>query len=90
MLASNPAIFFSGRGNNCIRDTRTLDRHAGGFDIDMVIAQSKVTSQGKITVPAEVRRRLGLGLTLDMVRQLVVNLNKDDVKIEESVSVTAR
>ena len=27
----------------------------------MVLAQSKVTAQGQISVPAEVRRRLGLG-----------------------------
>lgn len=27
----------------------------------MVLAQSKVTSQGQISVPAEVRRRLGVG-----------------------------
>jgi antitoxin PrlF len=27
----------------------------------MAIAQSKVTSQGQISVPAEVRRRLGIG-----------------------------
>ncbi len=27
----------------------------------MVIAQSKVTAQGQISVPAEVRRKLGLG-----------------------------
>jgi AbrB family looped-hinge helix DNA binding protein len=27
----------------------------------MVIARSKITAQGQITVPAEVRRRLGLG-----------------------------
>jgi AbrB family looped-hinge helix DNA binding protein len=27
----------------------------------MVLAQSKLTSQGQISVPAEVRRRLGLG-----------------------------
>jgi antitoxin PrlF len=29
--------------------------------IVMVIAQSKVTAQGQISVPAEVRRKLGLG-----------------------------
>jgi len=27
----------------------------------MVIAQSKLTSQGQVSIPAEVRRRLGLG-----------------------------
>ena len=27
----------------------------------MVVAQSKVTAQGQISVPAEVRRKLGLG-----------------------------
>ena len=27
----------------------------------MAIAQSKVTSQGQISVPAEIRRRLGIG-----------------------------
>ncbi len=27
----------------------------------MVLAQSKVTAQGQISVPAEVRRRLGIG-----------------------------
>ena len=30
-------------------------------DSFMVLAQSKLTSQGQISVPAEVRRRLGLG-----------------------------
>jgi antitoxin PrlF len=29
--------------------------------ISMVIAQSKITAQGQISVPAEVRRKLGLG-----------------------------
>jgi antitoxin PrlF len=27
----------------------------------MVVARSKITSQGQISVPAEIRRRLGLG-----------------------------
>ena len=27
----------------------------------MIIAQSKLTSQGQVSIPAEVRRRLGLG-----------------------------
>ncbi len=29
--------------------------------MDMALAQSKVTAQGQISVPAEVRRRLGIG-----------------------------
>ena len=35
--------------------------HYRGNISDMVIAQSKVTAQGQISVPAEVRRRLGVG-----------------------------
>ena len=31
------------------------------YYLSMVLAQSKVTAQGQISVPAEVRRRLGLG-----------------------------
>jgi len=30
-------------------------------DLRMVLAQSKLTAQGQISVPAEVRRKLGLG-----------------------------
>jgi len=29
----------------------------------MAIAQSKLTAQGQISVPAEVRRKLGIGIT---------------------------
>lgn len=31
------------------------------YSLFMVIAQSKITAQGQISVPAEIRRKLGLG-----------------------------
>jgi len=35
--------------------------HYRGNMIDMALAQSKVTAQGQISVPVEVRKKLGLG-----------------------------
>jgi antitoxin PrlF len=35
--------------------------HYRGNVIDMTLARSKLTAQGQISVPAEVRRRLGIG-----------------------------
>jgi antitoxin PrlF len=37
------------------------DIHYHGNVKSMAIAQSRITAQGQISVPAEVRRRLGLG-----------------------------
>ena len=49
------------------RPSRTQTQRLGYFFITMVmcnvmaLAQSKLTAQGQISVPAEVRRRLGIG-----------------------------
>jgi AbrB family looped-hinge helix DNA binding protein len=44
------------------QDERRLDTwHYRGNVYAMVIAHSKLTSQGQVSIPAEVRRRLGLG-----------------------------
>jgi antitoxin PrlF len=40
---------------------RLLESHYRGNVTVMAIAQSKVTAQGQISVPAEVRRKLGVG-----------------------------
>jgi len=49
---------------NETRDTASTDRcapHYSGNITGMSIAHSKLTAQGQISVPAEIRRRLGLG-----------------------------
>ncbi|HEY0782134.1 MAG TPA: AbrB/MazE/SpoVT family DNA-binding domain-containing protein [Thermoanaerobaculia bacterium] len=47
-----------GRGPACVASTRL---HYPGTVPFMIIATSRLTAQGQISVPKEVRRRLGLG-----------------------------
>lgn len=53
----------------------------------MVLAQSKVTAQGQISVPAEVRRRLGLGP--GSVIEWEINGKEDELIVRRGVRYTS-